>query len=190
LAGEISDGRTNEPLAAVIQITNAAGFDAILTGDSYANIAVQPGDYTFTVSAPGYFPATAVVAVTEGATTITDFPLTPEFAELLYSPAAVTELMTVGQIVSNTITVTNSGTIPLTFQTRIRNYDGPGLQLQPVSVAIPRFAGELPASDAPISFGPAPAAGDKSLTGDPLFDPFLLNGAARRPTALKRIPRP
>lgn len=184
LAGEISDGRANEPLAAVIQISNTAGFDAILTGDSYANIAVQPGDYTFTVSAPGYFPATAVVAVTEGETTITDFPLTPEFAELLYSPAAVTEFMTVGQIISNTITVTNSGTIPLTFQTRIRNYDGPGLQLQPVNLSIPRFEGELPAADAPISLGPAPAASGKLPDGEP----FTLSDSGPAAYGLRTFP--
>jgi len=184
LAGEISDGRTNEPLAASIHITNTTGFDAILAGDSYANIAVQPGDYSFTVNASSYFPATAVVTVAEGTTTTTDFALTPEFAQLIYSPAAVTEALAVGQIASNTITVTNTGTIPLTFDTRILNYDGPGLQLQPVSVSIPRFEEELLAGDTPPSFGPAPATSGKLPAGEP----FILGDGGPEAYGLRVFP--
>ncbi len=189
MAGEISDGRTNEPLLATIQITNTAGFNAVLAGDSYANIALQPGDYTVTVSASGYFGETAVVTVTEGETAVTDFALTPEFAELVYSPTAVTESLVVGQVVSNTITVTNTGSIPLTFQTRILNYDGPGLQLQPVSVSIPRFAGELPTGDTPPSFGPAPTTGDKLLSNQlPAAEPFILGESGPEAFGLRVFP--
>lgn len=189
LAGGISDSRTNEPLLATIQITSTTGFDVVLAGDSYTNVALQPGDYALTVSASGYLMETAVVTVIEGETAVTDFALTPEFAELVYSPTAVTEALVVGQVVSNTITVTNTGSIPLTFQTRILNYTGPGLQLQPVSISVPRFEGELPVGDTPPSFGPAPATGDKPSSGNmPTGEPFLLGNGGPEAYGLRVFP--
>jgi len=148
LEGAITDDRTGDPLAATINITGPGGFDVTLTGDSYSNIAVQPGSYTIEVSADGYFSDTAVAVVTQGDTTVTDFALVPEYGELVYSPAAIEEFMEVGDIVVNTVTVTNTGTIPLNFTVSIGNYDGPtAVQLVPrgVTPAVAAPAPELTA---------------------------------------------
>lgn len=166
LEGEITDDRTGDPLSASIHITGPGGFDVTLSGDSYSNIAVQPGSYTIDVSANGYFPDSATVAVTQGVTTVTDFALVPEYGELVYSPAFVEEFMSVGDVVSNTITVTNIGTIPFDFTVNIGNYGGPTLQLRPVTISIPRFEGTLPTSAVPPTTARAPQAPDKATNGE------------------------
>jgi hypothetical protein len=139
LEGNITDDRTGDPLVANIHITGPGGFDVTLSGDSYSNIAVQPGSYNIEVSASGYFSDTAVAVVTQGDTTVTDFALVPEYGELVYSPAAIEEFMEVGDIVTNTVTVTNTGTVPLNFTVSIGNYDGPtaAVQLVPRGVTPP-----------------------------------------------------
>jgi subtilisin family serine protease len=125
LEGAITDDRTGDPLAAMINITGPGGFDVTLSGDSYSNIAVQPGSYTIAVSADGYYADSAVAVVAQGETTITDFALVPIYGELVYSPDAIEEFMAVGDVVVNTVTVTNTGTAPLNFSVSIGNYDGP-----------------------------------------------------------------
>ncbi|MBK8985250.1 MAG: carboxypeptidase regulatory-like domain-containing protein [Chloroflexi bacterium] len=133
LAGDITDARTGDPLSASIHITGPGGFDVTLNGSSYSNIAVQPGSYTIAVSANGYFSDSATVTATTSTTTVTDFALVPEYGELVYSPAAIEEFMSVGDVVSNTVTVTNTGTIPFDFNVNIGNYGGP-LRLIPLTV--------------------------------------------------------
>lgn len=166
LEGAITDARTGDPLSASINVTSPGGFDVTLSGSSYGPLAVQPGSYTVIASADGYFSDTQVAVVTQGATTITDFALVPEYGELVYSPAFVEEFMSVGDVVSNTITVTNTGTIPFDFTANIRNYDGPTVQLRPVEISIPRFGGTLPESTLPPTTARAPQAPDKAINGE------------------------
>ncbi|MCI0578513.1 MAG: carboxypeptidase regulatory-like domain-containing protein, partial [Chloroflexi bacterium] len=126
LTGNIYDDFTNDPLTADIHITGPSSFDVTLSGDSYS-LAVQPGSYDFTVEANDYFSETATIVATQGVTTTTDFYLTPMVALLDYTPPAIEEFMEIGDVVTNTVTVTNSGTIPLNWQAEIGNYGWPGL---------------------------------------------------------------
>lgn len=125
LDGSIYDDTTGLPLAADIHVTGPGGFDVTLSGETYS-LAVQPGSYDFTVSAAGYLSATATVVATQGVTTTTDFYLIPDVAILSYAPPAVEEYMEIGDVVTNTVTVTNSGAQELEYSVRIGGYGGPG----------------------------------------------------------------
>ncbi|MCB8921337.1 MAG: carboxypeptidase regulatory-like domain-containing protein [Ardenticatenaceae bacterium] len=126
LSGEITDDFTGDPLAASVQITNTGGFDLTIDGTAYS-IDLPPDTYYLSVTAPDYLPETATAVVTQGVTTTTDFALTPAFAALIYDPAAIEEYMEIGDIVTNTVTVTNTGTIDLDFTASIGGFGGPGM---------------------------------------------------------------
>ena len=158
LEGAISDALTGDPVSGEIHVTGTGGYDVTVTGESYS-LAVQPGTYDIMVSADGYLPDSANVTVAQGQTVTTDFALYPQEAFLEYSPAYVEETMEIGDVVSNTITVMNTGYDTLNFEVNIGGYGGPGpVSVRPVSINIPRFEGEMPASSEPLSMGRAPNA--------------------------------
>jgi hypothetical protein len=115
LNGSITDATTGDPLSADIHITGPSGFDLTLTGDSYS-IAVQPGDYDFTVSASGYVTETASVTVEQGETVTTDFALVPAAGVLEYSPPAIMATVLWGDSETETLTISNTGTVPFDFE--------------------------------------------------------------------------
>jgi subtilisin-like proprotein convertase family protein len=170
LDGEITDDFTGDPLVASVQITSTGGFDYTIDGSAYS-IALPPGAYYLSVTAPDYLPETAVATVTQGATTTTDFALTPAFAALVYDPAAIEETMEIGDVVTNTVTVTNTGTIDLDFDVNIGGFGGPGLlSVQKVesstAVNIPADDGKFERGTAAPSIEKAPvnAAGSSAAT--------------------------
>ncbi len=166
LEGAITDARTGDPLSASINVTGPGGFDVTLSGSNYGPLAVQPGSYTVTASATGYFSNSTTATVTQGQTTTANLGLTPQYGELVYSPAAIEEFMSVGEVRSNTVTVTNTGTVPFDFTVRISNYGGPTLQLRPIEISIPRFEGTLPPDTTPPTTARAPQAPDKVTNGE------------------------
>ncbi len=166
LEGAITDARTGDPLSASINVTGPGGFDVTLSGSNYGPLAVQPGSYTVTASATGYFSNSTTATVTQGQTTTANLALTPQYGELVYSPAAIEEFMSVGEVRSNTVTVTNTGTVPFDFTVRISNYGGPTLQLRPIEISIPRFEGTLPPDTTPPTTARAPQAPDKVTNGE------------------------
>lgn len=123
LDGSITDDLTGDPLVADINITDGT-FDVTVSGSSY-NIGVPAGTYDITVSAAGYFSETTSVTVATDETVTTDFDLVPQYGELHYSPAFIEENMLVGDIVTNTVTVTNNGTYPFDFSVQISGFTGP-----------------------------------------------------------------
>jgi hypothetical protein len=124
LVGDITDALTGDPVNATIHVTSTNGFDVTVTGESYS-LAVQPATYNFTVEASGYLSETASVVATQGVTTETDFALIPAISILEYSPASIEEYMEIGDIVTNTVTVTNTGFVDLEFEVGISGYSGP-----------------------------------------------------------------
>ncbi|HRQ36836.1 MAG TPA: S8 family serine peptidase [Chloroflexota bacterium] len=131
LQGNITDAATTLPLVGSVQITSTGGFDFTLEDVSFYTIQLGPGQYFVTASSPGYLSDTAVVNITTGNTTVQDFALWADTAILSYSPASVEEFMEIGDVVSNTVTVNNTGAAPLEFEVRIGGYSGPFL-LRPV----------------------------------------------------------
>lgn len=171
LEGEITDDLTGDPLMATVQITSTSGFDYTFDDVTAYSIPVPPETYYLTVSATDYYSETATSVVTTGVTNTVDFALTPIFATLIYSPDAIEESMEIGDVVTNTVTVTNTGTADLTFNVTIGGYDGPGLvSVQPVeshtAVNIPADDGKFERGTAALSIEQAPlnAAGSRVAT--------------------------
>lgn len=132
--GSITDDLTGDPVVADINITNGT-FNVTVSGDSY-NVGVPAGNYDITVSAAGYFSQTASVTVGVDETVTTDFALVPQYGELHYTPASIEETMLIGEIVSNTVTVTNNGTVPFDFNVSISGFAGPDSAVRVVPLTI------------------------------------------------------
>jgi hypothetical protein len=114
LDGDITDITTGDPLSADVHVTSAAGFDVTVTGESYS-LAVPADTYDITVSASGYLSDTATVVVTQGSTTTTDFALWPIFSELAYMPDFFEATVGLGGVVTQTMTISNPGTVAFDF---------------------------------------------------------------------------
>jgi hypothetical protein len=132
LLGDITDAFTSLPLEANIYVTSDSGTAITLTNVASYSLALQPDAYDFLVTADDYFSQTATITVTQGVTITTDFALVPMIAILEYSPPSVEEFMSIGDVVSNTVTVTNSGTVAFDFEVSIGGYSGP-FTLVPIS---------------------------------------------------------
>lgn len=124
LAGSISDAWTAQPLAADVRITNANGVDIRLNGSSY-QATVKPGAYTIAASAEGYLDATETVQAATGATTTTDLALLPRAGLLSYTPGSVHVTAQIGDVVTEQVTVMNTGTIPMSFRMHLNSEDLP-----------------------------------------------------------------
>ena len=124
LNGSITDVETGDPLSAKIHVIGAGNFDETLTSDRY-KLALQPGSYDLTVSANGYLSQTVTITATEGMTITTDFALIPAIAKLHFTPSVISDAMQIGQVISRTVMVTNSGVVDLDFKVRIGNYNTP-----------------------------------------------------------------
>jgi uncharacterized membrane protein len=165
LQGAITDAGTGDPLTADIHVTGPGGFDVTITGDTY-DLAVVPGTYDFEVTASGYLTGTAQVTVAQGQTVVTDFALIAAEAILEYSPPEITEDMSIGDVVSNTVTVTNTGTIPMDWEVSIGNYGGPGfVTVRQLDAPAPTSAPSAPSASLRDS-GTAGVSGER-IVGSP-----------------------
>lgn len=124
LTGSVSDAWTGQPLAANVRITDAGGFDILLKGSSY-KAAVRPGVYTITASAPGYLDRAVDVNAATGVTTTTDLALLPRAGKLEYSPDRVNVIAQIGDVITKQVTVSNTGSVPMTFRLHLDNQDMP-----------------------------------------------------------------
>lgn len=160
LDGSVFDDSTGDPLAASVHVTGPNGFDVTLNGETYA-LAVQPGTYDLEASATGYLPDSAQVNVAVGQTVTTDFYLVPDVAVLEYAPPAIEEFMEIGDIVTNTVYVTNTGAHQLDYSVHIGNYGGPSLGYSD---------GNFLRGTAAPSVGPAPRSeAPAGISNNPIF---------------------
>jgi len=124
LDGDVYDDYSGLPVQASIRITNTNGIDIQLSGDHY-EAYVKPGLYTISSSADGYFDYSVDVTAVDGLTVTTDLPLIHQASVLEYDPTAVDVSAEIGDVVTETITVSNTGTIPMTFGVRMDSFDVP-----------------------------------------------------------------
>jgi hypothetical protein len=184
LNGSITDWLTTDPLTAQIYVTGPGGFEVTLNADGY-DLAVQPGTYEFEVSANGYLTEVASVPVAQGETVTTDFALVPAIAMLEYTPAEIEEFMEVGDIVTNTVTVENTGYTTLTFDVDIRNFAGP-VVLSIENMTVTPLSDEAPAGAVDPSAISAAGTGSGILAAPPapLADVNLVLDDGTRENAL------
>ncbi len=114
LDGTVSDAHSGLPIEnATINIDSGA---FVLTTDSngYYSQSLPTNSYTITVSSANYVPQTvANVDIIDSATTTLNFNLVGSIFG--YSPSNIFETMYLGNVVTNTITVTNSGPFDVDF---------------------------------------------------------------------------
>jgi hypothetical protein len=132
LEGDITDAATSLPLTSTIHITSTGGFDLSIEDVTSYSAILAPGQYYVNASASGYLSETAVVDIFTGVTTTQDFALYANTSILSFSPAFVEESMNIGDVVSNTVTVTNTGAASMDFEVNIGGYSGP-FTLVPIS---------------------------------------------------------
>lgn len=92
--------------------------------DSYA-VTVPAGNYTITAAAAGYLSEVVQVTAVSGTTITTDIILTPAASFLEYGPASITVAAEIGDQITRTVTVSNTGTTTMTFAVRMDNFDVP-----------------------------------------------------------------
>jgi hypothetical protein len=134
LNGTFSDAWSNVPVNAQLHITSTAGMDIELAYSPGYSVTVPAGSYTLVASADGYLDETVMAMATNGGTTTTNVALVPEAGLLEVGVTAVEVTAEIGDVVTQTITVSNTGTIPLTFRPRLDNLDVP-VRLQHATLA-------------------------------------------------------
>ncbi|MSR65360.1 MAG: hypothetical protein EXS18_06225 [Verrucomicrobiae bacterium] len=87
LQGTVTDNTTGLPVASAL-VTTADGFVRVTGSDGTYSMAVPPGVYAMSASAPGYSPVSVSgVNVSDGSTTIRHFNLAPSPAPAVHSSA-------------------------------------------------------------------------------------------------------
>lgn len=125
LAGDVLDAWSNDAVTANLHISGDTGMDIHLNGvDSYA-VTVPAGNYTITAAAAGYLSEVVQVTAVSGTTITTDIILTPAASFLEYGPASITVAAEIGDQITRTVTVSNTGTTTMTFAVRMDNFDVP-----------------------------------------------------------------
>lgn len=83
-------------------------------------------------------------------------PHTSPELTLTYSPAAIEEEIVMGGVVTNTVTVTNSGTVTVAFAVVMNDLGGPSAGVAPVArpaLSLPTSDGNFPRGNTPLSAG-------------------------------------
>ncbi|MGB0383967.1 MAG: M36 family metallopeptidase [Ardenticatenaceae bacterium] len=127
LNGFITDADNDEWLSGGIEVTGPDDFNVIINSHNY-NMEVEPGTYNFTVNANGYLSQTATMTATSGLTVTTDFPLIANVAKLNFSPLSIDKSLSMGDLVTHTMTITNSGVAELTLEVNLDHFEGPRLE--------------------------------------------------------------
>ena len=123
LDGTVTSDRPGGPLAADILIESSGGVTWTAATDpvtGYYYKWLNSGAYTVTASAGGYVPETAQVTVTGLQTTTQDFELALLAPEIVVTPSFLEETLDLGETAVQTLTVSNVGLTPLTFEIRER----------------------------------------------------------------------
>lgn len=170
--GSITDIVTGLPIVSSVQITNTTGYDFTFEDVTDYSVQLLPGEYFITASATGYLSETATVNITTGNTVTKDFALWANTSLLSFSPASVEETLNIGDMVTNTVTITNSGAASMNYEVNIGGYSGPFVLLAQTEVHIPRFTGTVDKIDRPLSAAPAPETTKAQIQGPTFSAPM------------------
>lgn len=138
LSGHIEDGDLNLPIAGAMVQADDGNFvrTAVTNNSGDYSLRLAIGSYDVTASATNYLPVSVNnIDIITDTTTTQDFSL--HGALLSYGPDSIEEFMSIGDVVTNTVTVTNTGANTMTYDVHIGNYVSPfgdGIKLVPLSV--------------------------------------------------------
>ena len=109
VVGTISDAWTGLPLTATVELE---GIYTMIARPTY-EIWATAGVYSLIVSASGYVSVTLPVVLTPGGSAIQDVTLEPAQVRLQWSPQAVEAQVDQGGMTLRTLTISNTGPIPM-----------------------------------------------------------------------------
>jgi hypothetical protein len=148
LSGVVTDLDSGLPLAGAA--ISAGSRVATTDADGGYSLNLAAGVYEATAAAVNYQPETAVnIAIITDTITIQNFAL--QGSALSFNPTEISEALNLGDTITRTVTLTNSGPLPLEWQAVIANYAGPNgparivpLTVEPLAVK-PIAKSDLPA---------------------------------------------
>jgi YVTN family beta-propeller protein len=110
--GTVTDAWTGDPLAATVELV---GVHTMLADPDY-NIWAEAGSYTLQAYAPpDYYTFTLPVDITAGGIAVQNIPLEPALPRLEWTPPEIEMIVAAGDTTQTTLTLDNTGPIPLNF---------------------------------------------------------------------------
>ena len=165
ISGAVTAVHSGEPIyPATIQADGSSNLFAGTEKDGTYFMRVPLDTYDVNAAARNYITGSVsgVSLTTVGQTSVQDFSLVGSL--LTYSPPEIEEILQVGEVVTNTVTVTNSGPIDVNYRLGVTDfsvstsgYSMMSLSMPVSPVHIPAFKGEIERGDEPHSIGLPPA---------------------------------
>jgi hypothetical protein len=109
VTGAVSDAWTGQPLTATVELVGVYS----MTASPDYTIWAPAGTYSLTAYTTGYYTTTRSVAITAGGVVTQNLALEPAQPRLEWAPAAVTARAVEGSKVAQTLTILNTGPLPL-----------------------------------------------------------------------------
>ncbi len=161
LTGTVTAAHSSQPIPRATVGVNGTTNLAVQTADDGTYTLLAPlGTYDAYAAARNYVTGmvSGISFTAQGQTIAQDFSLVGSL--LTYGPPYIEHVMHVGDVVTNTVSVTNSGPFDVAYYFGISDFGAVTSivasppPMQPVH--LPRFSGRLPASEVPHSIGPPP----------------------------------
>jgi subtilisin family serine protease len=167
IRGTVTDANDGLPVEGATLVAMPGGQNAQTGPDGTYELRVIDGAYVVEASAPNYVTDSASVSVRPNRTVTVDFSVRAARAEV--TPTSLSASVEAGETAEETVTISNTGSAPLTFQVRERDLSGVPPDLPPVEVEAripyepgwgsqPRLPAEVRAN--------AAAAADQIFDGD------------------------
>jgi hypothetical protein len=115
VTGIVRDAETGTPLAATVRTENGAS--TTTAADGTFALVLTTGVHTLTASARSYAPRQRTITVPTGGSV--DFGLLLDAPQIALSTDYVTATLDFNTSVTRTVTITNTGTRPLTFEAKV-----------------------------------------------------------------------
>ena len=155
LDGIVSDAHSGLPIEGATVNIDDGVFMLTTDTNGYYSQSLPTNSYTVIASAANYITQTvADVGIIDSVTTTINFDLVGSIFG--YSPSNIFETMYLGNVVTNTITVTNSGPFDVDFSINVGGFAEPAFMVMSKTVQIPQSDGIFPKHNAKSSVRRAP----------------------------------
>ena len=165
VAGVITNANDGDPVAGAVITAFPGGRKTTTAADGSYALRLVPGRYTITIEANNYEPVDASVRILTKLTTDLSRALKAPRAEVI--PGSITASTPLGETTQRVVTISNTGSAPLDWETRERDNGGTPPELPPApTVHVTR----------PVSWGPitVPSGFGPSFVAEPTFAGPLL----------------
>jgi subtilisin family serine protease len=134
--GVVTDANDGEPISGATVAATPGGRSTTTGADGAFSLRLRPGSYTIEASADNYVSASAPATVVDGGITTLDFALDAAVASV--EPTEINETVDIGETVDVDVTLSNTGTAPLTWEAKERDQGVTLPDLPPASITVIR----------------------------------------------------